>query len=142
MTVTANSVVTPQTPSEAIVQFVGTTDGTATLKTLVAGGTNGTKVFGMFATNDGTAHNLSICLVNAVGTSVINTVSLTANAGKNGTTAPIACMALANWPGLPVDGNGNPYFYLTGTADSVQLKYATAQATTDTIVVMAQVANF
>ena len=132
MAVTANNVVTPQTPNRGVVRFVGTTDTTLSDKAIYTAGTNGSKVLGLTATNAGTAHNLTLAINNGGTRYVLNTLSLTASAGQNGSTAPIACMSIANWPGLAIDNNGNPYVLLD-SGDTLEGQYATAQATGDTI---------
>ena len=104
MAVTANSYVTPQTPNRGVVRFVGTTDAVNTLKSLYVAGANGSKVFGAFAVNAGaTAHPVSLAILNSTTTYVVNTVSLTVQAGNTIGVPPIALMSAANWPGSGVD---------------------------------------
>jgi hypothetical protein len=133
MALTPNSVVSPQTPSRGLVRFVGTTDGTATLKALYTAGTNGSKVLGIVGVNAGaTAHNVTLMIVNGGTNYQGNVVNLGTQAGNNGTVTPVALMSASVWPGLPVDSNGNPYLELN-SGDTLEAEYATAQATTETI---------
>jgi hypothetical protein len=67
------------------VRFVGTTDAAGTDKAVYTAGANGSKVAGLVATNAGTAHLLTLAINNGGTRYVLNTVSLTANAGQNGT---------------------------------------------------------
>jgi hypothetical protein len=36
----------------------------------------------------------------------------------------IAMTSIINWPGLPIDSDGNPYFYLA-SGDTIQCTFAT-----------------
>lgn len=141
MTVTANNVVTAQTPGRGIVRFVGTTDAAGTDKAIYTAGANGSKVYGLTVTNGATAHNATLAINNGGTRYVLNTVSLTVNAGQNGTVLPIAAMSVVNWPGLAVDSNGNPYLLLA-SGDTLEAQYATAQGTADTISISCLAADF
>ena len=132
MAVTGNNVITIQTPNRAEVRFVGTTDAAGTDKTVYTAGTNGSKVWGLTATNGGTIHNLTLAITTSGTRYVLNTVSLPVNAGQNGTVVPVSLMSIVNWPGLAVDSNGNPYILLD-SGDTLTAQYATAQGTADTI---------
>ena len=135
MPVTANSYVSAQTPNRGVVEFIGTTDATAALKSLYIGGANGSNVYGAIAVNNGaTAHLLTLVINNSGGTvlSQLNAVNIPASAGNNGTVLPVSLMAAAVWPGLAVDPNGNP-FLRVNNGDTLSGKYATAQATTETL---------
>jgi hypothetical protein len=142
MAVTANSIVTPQTPNRGIVRFVGTTDALATLKSLYVAGANGSKVLGACAVNAGaTAHLVTLMVVNATTAYQANAISVAASAGNNGTVTPVSLMAAAVWPGLPVDSNGNPYLFLN-SGDTLQAEYATAQLTTEILSLLCVASDF
>lgn len=132
MTVTANSVVTPQTPNRDVVRFVGTTDTTLTPKSLSVAGANGSDIVGLWITNGATAHNVTAIILNNSTSYIANVVAVGANAGQNGTALAVNMLSSSVWPGLPVDGNGNPFLRLV-SGDTLQLEYATAQGTGDTI---------
>ena len=135
MPVTANSFVSVQTPNRGAVTFIGTTDATAALKNLYVAGANGSDVYGIVAVNNGaTAHNVTLVINNSGGTVLaqLNTVAVPIAAGNNGTVTPTALMTPAVWPGLAVDENGNPYLRVN-TGETLGAKYATAQATTETL---------
>lgn len=142
MAVTANNVVTPQTPNRGLVRFVGTTDATATLKTLYTAGTNGSDITGLWGVNAGaTAHNVTLAIVNSSTTYQLNVVNLGTQAGNNGTAVPVSFLAPANWPGLPQDSNGNPLLRLV-SGDTLGAEYATAQASTETISLFCVAADY
>lgn len=135
MTVTANSFVSGQTPNRGAVTFIGTTDAAGTLKNLYVAGPNGSDVYGVVAVNNGaTIHNATLVINNSGGTVLaqLNTVSVPASAGNNGTATPAALMTPNVWPGLAVDENGNPYLRVN-SGDTLGAKYATAQATAETL---------
>ena len=128
MPLTGNNAITPQTPKNFQCKFIQGTDGAGTYKAAYTADTNGTSINGMTVVNtDTVAHNLTIAIVNTNGTFVLNTVSLTASAGNNGTTAPIAAQSVVNWPGRVVDGNGNPSFFLA-SGDTLEMQYGTSLA--------------
>jgi len=139
MAFTGNNVITPQAIGRGLVQFKGTTDATGTFKALYGAGqtnsgTNGSKIIGLVGVNAGaTIHLVTLAITNSGGTVLaqLNAVSLPASAGNNGAITPVALMSAAVWPGLPVDGNGNPYIQLNN-GDTLEAEYATAQATTET----------
>jgi len=125
--VTPNSVVTLQTPTRGLVQFLQGTDTAGTYKTLYTAGTNGSRCTGMYlTTDDGTAtHLVTIQVVN--GGVRYGGVALTTalSAGFANGTAALAPMAPTLWPGLPLDSDGNPYLQLV-SGDTLQATYATA----------------
>lgn len=141
--VTQNMVVTAQTPKAAFVQFLQGTDVAGTYKTLYTGGTNGTKVSGMWAnSNDASAAHLVTCqyVHSAVfyGGVAVNVV---VNAGYANAAAPVNLMATTTWLGLPIDMPGNPYLYLN-SGDTIQCTFGTALTASDWINVVATVSDF
>lgn len=141
--VTANSIVTAQTPSRGIVQFLQGTDSAGTYKTLYTAGANGSRCFGMWTTNnDGSAtHLVTVQVVNTsvkYGGVALTTVS---NAGFANATPAQNLMSSTNWPGLPVDNAGNPYIALNN-GDTIQATFATALTSSDLINIMAVCADY
>jgi hypothetical protein len=133
-----------QTPNRGIVQFLQGTDVAGTYKTLYTGGTNGSKCTGMYITsNDTAAHLVTIQLV-------VSGVKYGGTAISTGTTTPgfasgagaLNAMSSINWPGLPTDSDGNPYFYFAGTGDTIQATFATALTASDVINIVAICADF
>jgi hypothetical protein len=132
MAVTGNNIILLQTPIAGYVEFIGTTDAAGTAKTVVVAGTNGADITNVsFVNNGATAHVMTIQVVSSSTTYVLNTTSLAANQGSNGTTAPLNMLATANWQG-PTDANGNPILRLNAS-ETLQAKYASNQATTEAI---------
>lgn len=140
---TPNSIITAQTPNRGIVQFLQGTDSAGTYKTVYTAGTNGSKLIGLFTTNNdaSTTHLLTCQIVNGgvkYGGIAITSVS---SAGFVSGTGAQNMLSSAIWPGLPVDSDGNPFLYLV-SGDTVQCTYATALTSTDLINVIAVAADF
>jgi len=141
--VTPNSIVTAQTPSRGIVQFLQGTDTAGTYKTLYTAGTNGSKCYGMLTNNnDGSAtHLVTVQLVNTAvkyGGVALTTVS---NAGFTSGTPPQSLMSSTVWAGLPVDSDGNPFIALN-SGDTLQATYATALTAATLINVVVTCADY
>lgn len=108
-----------------------------TYKIIYTGGTNGSKITGVICiSTDTTASHLVQVYVNSVSASVLCSATIadcTSGAGvtvaiSSGTAtgAPATNMlSQVNWPGLPLDSDGNPYIYLT-SSQSLQATFATA----------------
>ena len=126
--VTPNSQVTPQTPKLGIVQFLQGTDAAGTYKTLYTGGTNGSICKAIVATtNDASAsHLVTVQLVNTAVKYGGTAVNVPGNSGFATLIPPVALMSAGNWPGLPSDGSGTQYIYLSGSGDTIQATFATA----------------
>lgn len=138
--VTANSVVTAQTPSRGVVQFLQGTDVAGTYKTLYTAGASGSMVKGLIVTtNDPSAAHLVTCQV--VNTAVKYggvAVNVPVSSGFANAAPPVNLMAAGNWVGLPLDQNGNPYFQMN-SGDTLQCTFATALTSTDVLNVVAAV---
>lgn len=141
--VTANSIVTAQTPNRGLVQFLQGTDSAGTYKTLYTAGANGSKCFGIIeSNNDGTAtHVVTLQVVNTAVkygleafTTGLGDGLLTGLPAKN-VFAPVAL------PGLPTDSDGNPFLFLA-SGDTLQATFATALTSTDLINVLAWCSDF
>ena len=140
---TPNSVVTAQTPKLAVVQFLQGTDTAGTYKTLYTGGANGSKISGMWVTNeDGSAPHLVTCQLVRAAVFYGGVAFLVGTNLGYSTGLPAAnIMSAALWPGLPVDGNGNPYFYLSAN-DTIQCTFATSLTSSTYLNVSAVVSDF
>ena len=133
MAYTANSAILPQAFNRGVAKFIQGTDAPGTYKTLYTAGANADDVYGLIAVNnDGTAHLLTVEVVNSTTAYQSNAVTLPVNAGNNGTAVPVALMSPANWPGLPVDENGNPFLKLV-SGDTLEVTYATSMGASGTI---------
>jgi len=143
--VTQNSWVTVQTPKNGTQTFVQGTDAAGTYKTLYTGGTNGTKVKAIWVTsNDASAQHLVTVQVststsahcspqsNCVGGVA---VTIPANSGFGSNVPAVNMMSVTNWPGLPVDSDGNPFIYLAGSSQTLEATFATALTASDQIAI-------
>lgn len=131
VTATPIFVQTPQAEGAAF------TASPLTYKIIYTGGTNGSKITSVTCINtDTSATHLVTVAINTVSASVLcsataadctSSVAITVAINSGSATAIPATnmMSAANWPGLPVDSDGNPYIYLT-SAESLQATYATA----------------
>jgi len=143
---TSSSPVLVQVPKLALVKFLGTIstpDAPGTYKTLYTGGANGSKIIGLWENNnDGSlTHNVTLA-INRSGIIYGGVVFTTAvNDGwANGTPAK-NLMTPTLWPGLPIDSDGNPYFFLQ-SGDILQATFATALTTNSFINLAAVVGDF
>lgn len=141
--VTANSVVTPQTPNRGIVQFLQGTDTAGTYKTLYTAGANGSKCFAMWSTNNDASatHLITIQIVNSAvkyGGTALTSIS---SAGFLTAVPAQSLMTSTIWPGLPVDSDGNPYI-LIASGDTIQATFATALTAADVLNIVATCSDF
>lgn len=132
--VTANSIVTAQTPSRGVLQFLQGTDVAGTYKTLYTAGSNGAKCVAIWSTNNdpSATHLLTLQVVNGgvkYGGAALTTV---VNAGFANAVPAQPFLSGGVWPGLPVDGSGNPYIILA-SGDTLQATFATAITSSDVI---------
>jgi hypothetical protein len=144
--VTPNSVVTPQTPNNARVQFLQGTDSFGTYKTLYTAGSNGSVCFGIETTNSEATQTHLVTIqeqISAVkyGGAVVTTV---AGSGLvSGTPQEISGVpgVQGTWTSLPVDGNGNGYTQLV-SGDTLVATYGTPNlATSGSVINVRAVCN-
>jgi hypothetical protein len=132
--VTPNSVVTPQAPDRGVCQFLQGTDAAGTYKTCFTPQANGAKCFGGWETNNDASatHLITIEVVNG-GVKFGGTSFTTAsNDGYANATPSKSWTSSTTWTGLPVDSDGNPYFFLA-PGDTLQATFATALTASDKI---------
>ena len=83
---------------------------------LFIAGPNGSKVFAIIATStDSIQHDVNISIVSALGSfpvTELGTASVPAGAGQTSAVPPANLLTAANFPGLPLDSDGNPYILL------------------------------
>jgi hypothetical protein len=130
MAVTPNSIITPQAPRLGLQNF-STVDAAGTYKNVLQGGSNGTKITGIYASSGdtGLAHLMTF-QVQRSGTNFGGVaVSVPANAGFANGIPPVNLISTANWPGLPTDSDGNPFLFLQSTLDILVATYATGIST-------------
>jgi len=133
--VTANSIVTAQTPNRGIVQFLQGTDSAGTYKTLYTAGTNGSVCFGAWATNSeaATGHLVTVQVINSTVKYGGTAVTVPFGAGFATGVPPVALMSAGNWPGLALDSNGNSYVLLIN-GDTLSATFASAFVTSSATV--------
>lgn len=133
-----------QTPKLGLVQFLQGTDVAGTYKVAYTGGANGSKIVGLIATtNDASAAHLVTCQFARAAVSFGGTaVNIPISAGFASTAPAINLMAPANWPGLPLDSDGNPFIYMASASDTLTCTFATALTATNVINIQVVVADF
>lgn len=135
---TPNTFVTAQTPNRGIVQFLQGTDVAGTYKTIYTASANGSKCRALWSTNNdpSATHLLTVQIVNGgvkYGGMAITSVL---SAGFANATPAQNLISAGNWPGLPLDSDGNPYIFLA-SGDTLQATFATAITSTDVINIVA-----
>lgn len=144
--VTANSVVTAQTPNRISYQFGATASCTANVTPypcctgnaagcvastnypLYTAGTNGSVCRGVWMnSSDNATHAITFEILSAaVTTKGPGTLVTSAASGGSGTfDAPQSITSPTAWPGLPLDSDGNPYISLN-SGDTLNAQFATA----------------
>jgi len=117
--VTANSIVTAQTPRAYKAQITNTSSTAAV--NLVAGGINGTKVISIICSNtDTSAYSVTFSVFRSPSSYVLGTVAIPASAGNLAGSPPVSILNTTNVPGVPQDSDGNPYLFLEPT-DTLQM---------------------
>jgi hypothetical protein len=112
--VTANSIVTAQTPRAYKAQITSASGTTPV--SLVAGGVNGTKVISIVCSNtDISAYNVTFAVSRSSINYVLGTVAIAASAGNLAGSPPVSILNTTNVPGIPQDSDGNPYLFLEPT---------------------------
>lgn len=146
MAVTANSLVTPQTPKITPQNFVQGTDAAGTYKTLYTAGSNGSKIVAInVTTDDGSAsHVLTLALTRSATDYTIGAYTLPVNSGSDGSTAGVNMMTggpntLIN--ALPTDNDGQRYLFLE-SGDTLRMTFATALTASKRINVVVVGADF
>ena len=141
--VTANKIITLQTPSRGVVQFLQGTDSAGTYKTLYTGGSNGSKCIAIWMTNND-ASATHLVTVQVVSSSVKYggaALATKTSAGFTDGNPAQPVMTPAVWPGLPLDSDGNSFLFLA-SGDTLQATFATALTSSDVINLVAICADF
>jgi hypothetical protein len=114
----------PQSPKNYKVQILPA--DTSTLKTLVTGGANGTKIVNItVASTDTSARDVQFGITTGGTFFPIGTVTIPITAGTIAATAAINLMATTLAPSLPLDSDGNPFILLSSASDTLQVKSLT-----------------
>lgn len=140
---TPNTIVAPITPNRGVVQFLQGTDAAGTYKTVYTAGSNGSRCYALWTTNNdsGVTHLITTQIVN--GGVKYGGVALTSveSAGFANAAPAQNLMAANNWPGLPVDANGNPYIAMV-SGDTLQMTFATTLSSAAVLNAVATCADF
>lgn len=113
------------------------------LKTIWTGGANGTKITAIIATSNDTAtRDVQIGITTAAVFFPLATITLAINAGQVAGTPAVNLLDPAIMKGLPIDSDGNPYLFLSGAGDTLQIKSLTTVTAAKEIDVTAIGADF
>jgi len=139
--VTANSVVTAQTPNNGKQNFVQGTDSAGTYKTLYTAGSNGSKCNAVVVANNdaSAAHVITFEVYN--GSTGYPLATFTTTSPASGSYSTVNAISSTNFPGLPVDSDGNSYIQLV-SGDTLKATFATALTSSDQIEMFASCADF
>lgn len=137
-----SSPVLPQTPKIAVTQFTTTAtattiaNSTTTFTALYTGGTNGSKITSVLATNTSTQAVMD-CLL-SVGSTVSGAqlyyplVGVTVPGVTDLTTTLVSYNLFSSTTlPLPVDGDGNPYLFLASTSYTLSVGIGSSIQTTN-----------
>ena len=123
--ITPNSVVSAQTPTLGVVQFLQGTDSAGTYKTLYTGNANGSKIVSLTGTtNDASSAHLVTCEV-VLSAVKYGGVAVNIPVSSGFTAAAVPVNILSAWTGLPLDSDGNPYIFLPSASYTLQCTFAT-----------------
>lgn len=123
MAVTATPAL-PQAPKSFKVQILPT-DASA-LKTIAAGGANGTKITAiMVASTDTSARDVQIGITKSSVFYILATKTIPLSSGNIAGTPAVNLLNLTDMPGLPIDADGQPYLFLSDANDALQAKSLT-----------------
>src|SRR2546421_6998035 len=137
--VTPNAPIFVQTPKFPHLQLTNANGTTA--QTLYACGTNGSKITAMWATStDTAARDIRISVLNT-STYVQTTVTVPLSSGNVAGAPAVNLMSPTNWPGLPIDSDGNPYF-LCASGDTLQAAAVTTITTALFVNILLTAADF
>lgn len=123
------------------VQQIQNADGT-TVKTLVSGGANGTKIESINVTStDTSARDVAIYLTVSATNYLLATISIPATAGSVDNIVSVDLLRNAQWPALAFDNNGNKYLYVAN-GSTLSVGALTAVTSAKAIQFVAQGGNF
>jgi hypothetical protein len=129
------------TPKAGLVQ-IANADASA-WKTVVTGGSSGSKVMALMATStDSSQRIIQVAITRSSVQYILGTVAVPANSGNDGTAVSVNLFNLTSLPGLPVDSDGTPYIFLSGSGDTLQVSSTTTVTTAKTVNVSAVYGDF
>ena len=110
--------------------------------TLTTAGSNGSRRFSLSCTStDTAAHSMAIAKVRSGVSYLLATVSIPANAGNVSGTPRVAVLSTANFPGIPLDPNGNPFLTME-SGDTLTIAVSAAVTSGDLVSCEASGVNF
>lgn len=130
----------PQTVQNYVTQ-IQNADG-QTIKTLVTGATNGSKVESISVSSTDTSNrDIAVYLTISSVNYLLCTVNIPLNSGNTNAVVSVDLLRNAQWPGLAYDSNGNKYIYVANGA-TLGVSALTTVTTAKAIQVVAQGGNF
>lgn len=124
MSVTPNSIITVQTPTNGKVQ-IKNADGQAQ-KTVYTGNANGSKIVALLLqSTDTAARDVQISVTNGGTSYPLGTVTVPIGAGNSGSVPSVNALGNNQLPGLPVDSDGNPFIFLVSASDTLTVEALT-----------------
>jgi len=128
-----------QTPKITPITIVNA-DGT-NKKVVATAGADGSKVVGLQATSDDAARVLQVWLTRAATNYLLATCDIGALSGFDGIVPVTNLMNVTEWPGLPVDNDGQRYFFLE-SGDTLSVSVTVAVTAAKTIYAISTFGNF
>lgn len=110
---------------------------TSTVKTLVSGATNGTKIEAItIASTDSVARDVQLVMTISSVVYILATITIPITAGSVNSVPAVDILRNAQWPGLAYDSNGNKILYVANGA-TLGVKSLTTVTTAKEIDVLA-----
>lgn len=111
-------------------------------KVVATAGSNGAKVVGLFVTSNDTSNRvLQISLTRSATNYLMASFVITTLAGTDGATAVINALSSTYWPGLPVDNDGQQYFFME-SGDTLSIATTTTVTAAKTVTGICVFGNF
>jgi hypothetical protein len=111
-------------------------------KTICTAGASGTKVVSVVATSTDTSDRTAqLWLTRSAVSYLLGTATVTTLAGTNGTTPAQNLLVPGLFPGLPVDNDGQRYFFLE-SGDTLQVGFTVAVTAAKEIDITVSSGNF
>jgi hypothetical protein len=130
----------PQTVKN-YVQQIQNSDGT-TIKTLAAGGANGSKIEVINITStDTSARDIALYMLVSAVSYLLTTISIPITAGSVNNVISVDILRNAQFPALTFDNNGNKYIYVAN-GSTLQIAALTTVTSTKAIQIFAQGGDF
>lgn len=123
------------------VQSIANADG-QTVKTLVTGGANGSKLESLIvSSSDSAARDFQLSMTVSSVSYVIGTITIPINAGTVNSAPSVDILRNAQLPGLAYDPNGNKYLYVA-SGSTLTVQALTTVTSGKTLQIVAQGGDF